>query len=137
MQPKEYFKNLLRLHPLKVQMSSFLDISIEEHKFGFISSQIEDMSLLNNLLLCGDGTIDESEFFYDLVNELKTILRCNVIHNPWFLKNLTNFEVFEHRNKIVCTLSTRVVKCIFEKHFLGQRPCEVESSGSMVESLSI
>jgi hypothetical protein len=139
MQPKEYLKKLLRLHPLKVQMLSFLDISmcIEEHKFGFISSQIEDMSLLNNLLLCGDGTIDESDFFYDLVNKLKTILNNNVIHNPWFSKNLTNFEVFEHRNKIVCTLSTRIVKCIFEEHFLGQRPCEVESSGSMVESLSI
>lgn len=102
MQPKEYFKKLLRLHPFKVQMLSFLDISmcIEEHKFGFISSQIEDMSLLNNLLLCGDGTIDESEFFYDLVNELKKILKYYVIHNPWFSKNLTNFEVFEHRNKL-------------------------------------
>jgi hypothetical protein len=36
-----------------------------------------------------------------------------------------------------CILSTEVVKCILEEHFLGQKPCEVESSGSMVESLSI
>ncbi len=70
-QPKEYFKFLLRLHPLKVQMLSFLDISIciKEHKFGFVSSQNEDMSLLNNPLLCGGGTIDENEFFDDLVNK--------------------------------------------------------------------
>jgi hypothetical protein len=94
MQPKEYLNFLLILHPLKVQMLSFLDISmwIEEHKFGFVSSQIEDMSLLNNPLLCGDRTIDENEIFDDLVNELKTILEYNVIHNPWFSKYLTNFE---------------------------------------------
>jgi hypothetical protein len=77
------------------------------------------MSLLNNLLFCGDGTIDENEFFDDLVNELKTILKHNVIHNPWFSNNLTNFEEFEHRNIIVCTLSTRVVKCIIEEQFFG------------------
>jgi hypothetical protein len=75
-------------------MLSFLDISIciEEHKLGFVLNQIEDMSLLNNPLLCGDGTIDENEFFDDLVNELKTILKYNMIHNPWFSKYLTNFE---------------------------------------------
>jgi hypothetical protein len=39
------------------------------------------MNLLNNPLLCGDGTIDESEFD-DLVNALKTILEYNLIHNP-------------------------------------------------------
>jgi hypothetical protein len=42
MQPKEYFKNILRLHPLKIQMLSVLDISmhVEEHKFGFVLGQI-------------------------------------------------------------------------------------------------
>jgi hypothetical protein len=37
----------------------------------------------------------------------------------------------------VCTLSIEVVKCILEEHFLGKKPCEVESLGSIVESLSI
>lgn len=95
------------------------------------------MNLLNNPLLCGDGTIDESEFD-DLVNALKTILEYNIIHNAWFSKYLTNFEKFEHRNISVCTLSREVVKCILEEHFLGQpRRCEVENSRSIVESLSI
>jgi hypothetical protein len=44
---------------------------IKEHKFGFALGQIEDMNLLNNPLLCGGGTIDESEFFDDLVNALR------------------------------------------------------------------
>jgi hypothetical protein len=92
---------------------------IEEHNFGFVSSQIEDMSLLNNPSLCGDGTIDNSEFSDDLINKLKTILQYNVIHNPWFLRYFTNFEKFEHRNIIVCTLSIEVIKCILEEHFLG------------------
>jgi hypothetical protein len=37
----------------------------------------------------------------------------------------------------VCTLSIEVVKCILEEHFLGKKPCEVESLGSTMESLSI
>jgi hypothetical protein len=64
-------------------MLSLLDISMHVFKkIGFISGQIEDMNLLNNPLPCGDEIIDENEFFNDLVNELKTILKHNVIHNP-------------------------------------------------------
>jgi len=75
MQSKEYFKNILILHPLRIQKLSFLDISMhtKEHKFGFVLGQIKDMNLLNDPLLCGGGTIDENEFFDDLVNALKTI----------------------------------------------------------------
>jgi hypothetical protein len=57
------------------------------------------MGLLNNPLLCGDGTINGSEFFDDLVNKLKNILEYNIIHNPWFSKYFTNFEKF-HYEKI-------------------------------------
>jgi hypothetical protein len=106
-------------------------------KFGFVLGQIEDMSHLTNPLLCGDGSIKENEVFNDLVNKLKIILKYNIIHNRWFFKYCTNFEKFEHRSRNVCTLSIEVVKCILEEHFLGQKPCEVESLGSIVESLSI
>jgi hypothetical protein len=88
-------------------------------KFGFVLGQMEDMSHLNNPLLCGDVSINENDFFNDLVNKLKTILKYNIIHNPWFSKYLTNFEKFEHRSRNVCTLSIEVVKCILEEHFLG------------------
>jgi len=63
----------------------------KEHKSGFVLGQIKDTNLLNNPLLCGGGTIDENDFFDDLVNALKTISEYNVIHNPWFSKYLTNF----------------------------------------------
>ncbi len=90
---------------MKIQKLSFLDISmcIKEHKFGFVLSQIEDMNLLNNPLLCGGGTIDESEFFDDLENALKIISKYNIIHNPWFSKYLTNFEEFKHMNRSAYT----------------------------------
>ena len=90
----EYLSSILRLNPLRVQMLSFLDILIllEDHKYGFVSGQISDTSLLNNLMLCGDNAINDETFFEGLVDDLQPLLEKNLSNNPWFSIYLTNFE---------------------------------------------
>ena len=93
MHSPEYIASILKVHPLKVQLLSFLDISLwlEENKFDFASGQIEDCSLLNSPLVCSDGIMDEKEFWEGLVEDLQPIVEANNC-NPWFKKYVTNFE---------------------------------------------
>jgi hypothetical protein len=60
------------LKQLKVQMLSFLDISIllEDRKYGFVSGQINNTNLLNIPMLCGDNAINDKAFFEGLVDDL-------------------------------------------------------------------
>jgi hypothetical protein len=57
-------RDLLKAHPLKVQLLSFLNISIclDEHKYGFVLGQIVDSSLLNNLIISNDEFLDKKYF---------------------------------------------------------------------------
>ena len=75
----EYLACILKVHPIKVQLLSFVDISlrIEENKYGFVSEQIEDFSLLNSPLVSSEGSIDDEGFFEGLVDELQPIIEGN------------------------------------------------------------
>jgi hypothetical protein len=63
---------------------SFLDILIllEDRKYGFVSGEINNTSLLNSPMLCGDNAINDVAFFEDLVDDLQPLLE----------KNLSNFK---------------------------------------------
>jgi hypothetical protein len=135
----EYLSNILRLNPLRVQMLSFLDILIllEDHQYGFVSSQISDTSLLNSPMLCGDNAINDETFFEGLVDDLQPLLEKNLSDNPWFSIYLTNFEKTNDRSTSMCVLSTEVVQSILEKGSVGTRPVDDEDTNATVESLSL
>jgi hypothetical protein len=71
----EYLSSILKLISLRVQMLSFLDILIllEDRQYGFVLGQINDISLLNSPMLCGDNAINDKEFFEDLVDDLQPL----------------------------------------------------------------
>ena len=129
---------ILKVHPLKVQLLSFLDISvrIEENKYGFVSGQIEDFSLLDNPLVSSDGVLDDKDFFEGLVDELQPIMEGNS-RNPWFNMYLTNFESSNNKSTSVCVLSQEVIQSILEKNDTSSKSCCDEEDGASVEKLSI
>ena len=138
MHSPEYLACILKVHPIKVQLLSFVDISlrIEENKYGFVSGQIEDFSLLHSPLVSSEGSIDDKGFFEELVDELQPIIEGNS-RNRWFNMYLTNFESSNNRSTSVCVLSQEVIQSILEKHDTGSKSCCDEEDGSSVENLSI
>ena len=138
MQSSKYMVCILKVHPLKVQLLSFLDISvrIEENKYGFVSGQIEDFSLLDNPLVSSDGVLDDKDFFEGLVDELQPIMEGNS-RNPWFNMYLTNFESSNNKSTSVCVLSQEVIQSILEKNDTSSKSCCDEEDGASVEKLSI
>jgi hypothetical protein len=75
MMTSEYLSSNLKLNLLRVQMLSFLDILIllEDHKYGFVSGQISDTSLLNSPMLYGDNSFNDEAFFEGLVDNLQPL----------------------------------------------------------------
>lgn len=138
MQSPEYMLSILKLHPLKVQLLSFLDISmrLKENKLGFLSGQIEDISLLNNPLVSSSGCIDEEEFVEGLVNDLQPIIEGNC-ENPWFKKYVTNFESPNYSSTSICVLSQDVIQTILDTHDTGSKSCIEEEDSAKVEKLSL
>ena len=138
MHSPEYLACILKVHPIKVQLLSFVDTSlrIEENKYGFVFGQIEDFSLLNSPLVSLEGSIDDKGFFEGLVDELQPIIEGNS-RNPWFNMYLTNFESSNNRSTSVCVLSQEVIQSILEKHDTGSKSCCDEEDGSSVENFSI
>jgi hypothetical protein len=80
----DYLSNTLKLNLLRIQILSFLDISIllKDHKYGFISGQINDTSLLNSSTLCDDNAINGEAFFEGLVDNLQPLLEKNLSNKP-------------------------------------------------------
>jgi hypothetical protein len=68
----DYKSSLLKLNQLRVQMISFLDVSIllEDRKYGFVLGQISNISLLNSPMLCGDNVINDKAFFERSIDDL-------------------------------------------------------------------
>ncbi len=80
------------------------------------------MNLLNNPLSYGDEIIDENDFFNDLVNELKIILKHNIIHNPWFSKYFTNFEELDIGGKMFTYCPQRLLNVFLMNLFWDKAP---------------
>jgi rRNA maturation endonuclease Nob1 len=135
----KYLSNILRLNQLRVQMLSFLNISIllEDHQYGFVSGQISDTSLLNSPMLCGDNAINDETFFEGLVDDLQPLLEKNLSENPWFSFYLTNFKKTNDRSTSMCVLSAEVVQSIIEKRSVVTRPMDDEDTNAIIESLSL
>ena len=124
MHSQEYMASILKLHSLKVQLLSFLDISLrlEDNKYGFVPGKIEDFSLLNSPLVSNNGSIDKIDFLEGLVDNLQPIIEANN-NNPWFNKYITNFENSKNRNTSVCILSQDVIQTILDTHDTSSKSC--------------
>ena len=129
----------MKLNPLKVQMLSFLDVSIilEQHKYGFTSRKISDTSLLNTPFLCDPDMINDKTFFKGLVDNLLPLLEKNIQDSPWFSIYLTNFEKTNNQSTSMYVLSLEIVQSILETCITRIRAVDDEDSSGVVESLTI
>jgi hypothetical protein len=115
-------RDLLKVHPLKVYLLSFLDISIcsHEHKYGFVSKQIVDSNLLNNHLLSNDEFFNKF-FFGNLVDDMFPLLQKTYTCNPWFKLYKIFLEKQDNKNTNVCVWSAEIVKTIIINHDMNHK----------------
>ena len=116
----------MKLNPFKIQMLSFLDVSVifEKHKYGFTFGKINDASLLNSSLLCNPDMINDEKFFKGLVDYFLPLLKKNIQDNPCFSMYLKFFEKTNNQSTSMCVLSSKIIHNILENQIravkLGQ-----------------
>jgi hypothetical protein len=110
-------RNFFKTHPLKVQLLSFLHISIPlyEHKYDFLLGQVVDSSLLNNLILSSDEFLDE-EFFLETW-WMRYFLSYKKATHAIFVSNYTKTSKNKTTKTCVCTLSVEIIKSIITREW--------------------
>ncbi len=117
----DYMRNFLKTRPLKVQLLSFLQISIplDEHKYNFFLGQVVDSSLLNNLILSSDEFLDE-EFFWETW-WMRYFLSYKKTTHAIFVSSYTKTLKNKTTKACVCTLSIEIIKSIIVNHEMGHK----------------